>query len=193
MTQNFRARILRVLGVCIVALALTAWAVPAQASNIVLNGSFETGDFTNWTLGGNTGFTGVQCPGLGSVPDGSCDAFFGPVGSNGTLTQILPTVAGNVYTITFDLQTDGGNPSFFSAAFGSTTLMSVTNPSASAFLFHSFIATATSNTTALTFTFRDDPGFIFLDAVTVAPEPSSVILLGTGVLAVARLRRKLIS
>ena len=29
-------------------------------ANLVTNGGFETGDFTGWTQGGNTGFTGVD-------------------------------------------------------------------------------------------------------------------------------------
>lgn len=43
----------------VVILLLFAAYRPAAAANIVLNGGFETGDFTGWTLtnteGGNTG------------------------------------------------------------------------------------------------------------------------------------------
>jgi hypothetical protein len=45
----------------------------------------------------------------------------------------------------------------------------------------------------LTFAFRDDPGWMALDNVAVtqnAPEPSSLLLLGTGVLGLAGMVRR---
>ena len=54
----------------------------ASAANLIVNGSFETGDFTGWTLSGNTGVTGVTGSFGGVDPeDGSFQAFFGPIGS----------------------------------------------------------------------------------------------------------------
>src|SRR2546422_4407815 len=90
---------------------------PAHAAELVTNGSFETGDFTGWTQTGNTGFSGVECPGapFAGPGDGNCDAFFGPVGSNGTISQTFATVVGAFYTIVFDFRPDGGVTSFFSA------------------------------------------------------------------------------
>src|SRR5438874_8646968 len=86
---------------------------PAHAAELVTNGSFETGDFTGWTQVGNTGFSGVECPGVGFAGpgDGACDAFFGPVGSDGGISQVLNTVPGKQYNIRFDFQPDGGTPS----------------------------------------------------------------------------------
>src|SRR5581483_9024216 len=104
--------------------ALALAPLAAQATNIVANGGFETGDFTGWTQTGNTSFDGVQCPGPGpAVAAGNCSAFFGPVGSNGGITQNLSTVAGNAYQVDFDVLFDGGTPSFFSATFGGQTLI----------------------------------------------------------------------
>lgn len=43
----------------------------------ITNGGFETGDFTGWTLGGNTGYTGVT----GSYAhSGNFGAYFGAGG-----------------------------------------------------------------------------------------------------------------
>jgi hypothetical protein len=175
-----------------VALALglvTGVAGTAGATSIVVNGGFETGDFTGWTLGGNTGFTGVTCPGPGFVPEGNCQAFAGPVGTNETISQSLPTVIGQSYEIRFAIDPDGGNPSLFSASFGANTLVNSTNPPDSPVQFLSFVRTATAGSTNLVFTFRDDPGFLFLDAVSVqaaVPEPMTLSLVGLG-LGCARL------
>jgi PEP-CTERM motif len=178
-------------------LAATGFALGVSglaSANIVANGSFETGDFTGWTQSGNTGFTGVECPGVGFAGpgDGACDAFFGPVGSIGTITQNLTTVAGVRYEIAFDFDPDGGTPSSFSATFGGTTLTSLNNPPDTPYQVLRFQATATGATTALSFNFRDDPGFLKLDSVAVAqaPEPGTMALLGIGMAGLWWKRRK---
>ena len=124
--------------------------------------------------------------------DGACDAFLGPVGSNGTLSQNLATQPGRFYNITFDFQPDGGNPSNFSAVWDAQpALFSVTNAPASAYQILHFNALATASTTSLTFNFRDDPGFLKLDSVSVAvPEPASLALLGIALGGMAFARRR---
>lgn len=173
-----------VLGAVVAAMGLAVGVSgPAHAANLVVNGSFETGDFTGWTQTGNSGFTGVECPGapFAGPGDGNCDAFAGPVGSDGGFSQTLPTLPGRFYNISFDFQPDGGTPSDFSALFGTSTLMSVTNPAASAYQVLSFTRPATSSSTTIAFNFRDDPGFLKLDSVSVAvPEPGTMALLGIG-------------
>ena len=189
MILNRPARIVLLASVLIAGIA-----PKAQATNIVLNGSFETGSFASWTPVGDQTFNGVQCPGPGpTVAQGNCSAFFGAVGTTGGISQTLATSVGAVYFVNFAFLPDGGAPSSFSAQFGATTLLSLTNPpSSAAYQFFSFGVTATSANTTLTFNFRDDPGFLFLDRVEVltTPEPATLSLLGLGLAAVARMRRR---
>ena len=184
-----------VLGAIVAAMGLAVGiSGPAHAVELVTNGSFETGDLTGWTLSGNSGFMGVECPGapFAGPGDGNCDLFAGPVGSNGTLAQNLATLPGRFYNINFDFRPDGGTPSNFSAVWDAQpALFSVTNPAASAYQVLHFTALATAASTSLTFNFRDDPGFLFLDSVSVAvPEPGSLALLGIGMAGLWWKRRK---
>ena len=184
-----------VLGGMVAAMGLAVGiSGPAHAVELVTNGSFETGDFTGWTLTGNTGFTGVECPGapFAGPGDGNCDAFLGPVGSNGTLSQVLNTIPGRFYNINFDFQPDGGVTSFFSAVWDAQpALLSLTNPANSAYQVLHFTALATSTSTSLSFNFRDDPGFLKLDSVSVqVPEPGTVALLGIGMAVLLSWRRR---
>ena len=181
------------------ALVLCATALvfcnPARA-DLVTNGGFETGDFTGWTQTGNTSFNGVQAPGPGpTVHSGNASAFFGPIGSLGGISQNLATTAGTQYRIDLFLLPDGGTPSAFSVTFGGTTLTSLTNLAASSsFIQFTFLATATSANTVLGLNFRDDPGFMFLDDVSVnnVPLPAALPLFATGLGALGLLswRRK---
>jgi hypothetical protein len=178
--------IIAVVSLC----ALLASRAPAQP-NLVTNPGFETGNLTGWTQSGNLGFTGV-----GGVPhSGSFALFMGPIGSDGFLSQTIPTVSGALYDVSFWLQSDGLTPNDFSAVFDGATLFSQVNIPAqpyTQYTFHNVPGTGAS--TLLQFGFRNDPGFLQLDDISVTqviPEPGSLAMLfGMGLSGAALFLRR---
>jgi hypothetical protein len=89
------------LVVVALAVAFTLTAPKTFAQNLLSNGSFETGDFTGWTTGGNFQDTFVENTPFyqyTTAQDGSFYAVLGPVGSDGTLSQTFSDTSGAHYS-----------------------------------------------------------------------------------------------
>jgi uncharacterized repeat protein (TIGR03803 family) len=178
-TNNFTVKVTDALS----ATATQALVLTVSALNLVVNGGFETGDFTCWTLSGSdTNDIRVDDGSLlGIEPhSGNYLAAGGPVGSLSFLSQTLSTTPGIEYLLSFWLDSpDGETPNEFLVSWNGNTLFDKPNLPAIGWTNIQFVVSATGTSTVLQFGFRDDPSFLGLDDISVVSltsSPTPVIL-----------------
>jgi len=138
---------------------------------LVLNGGFETGDFSYWTESGNFTYCSVST-GSSYVHSGRYGAAMGPGSALGYLSQTLNTKSNQLYLLSFWLNSpDGQTPNEFTAAWNGTTLVDQVNLGVTGWVNLQYPVLATSASTLLQFGFRDDPTYLGFDDVTVNPIP----------------------
>src|SRR5438034_4094428 len=160
-----------IVGLCACALFFVGAAGQAKA-DLVVNGGFETGDFTGWTVAASFTFVDPASPGVGGAGgfgthSGSFYAAMGSVGALGTISQTLSTTTGQTYTLDYWFASDGGTPNEFRVDWDGTTLFDQSNIPTHAYVEYTFAVTATSPSTVLTFFERNDPSYLSLYDVSV--------------------------
>jgi len=152
---------------------------------LVQNGDFETGDFTDWTLVGHTVvntrhgatiYNAVEASSTYplSVYSGNYGAFLGD-NQVATLSQTLATVPGQTYRLSFwlDNPANGGTQEFLvrwnTNSPSANTICSLVSPPVLTWTNLLFMVTATGASTVLQFAVENDNGYFGLDDVSVTP------------------------
>ena len=138
-------------------------SVPAQ--NLILNGNFATGDFSDWTVTGS--YFSVKSSSYGTLPPAG-DSYLAEADGNETLSQTFATTIGQNYVLSL-ANANGRGPNnqggvYFRGSINGTTLFT------------------DSTTMLLTLNFFNANGDGLFDnvSVTPAPEPSVLALSGLG-------------
>ena len=138
-------------------------------TNLVVNGGFETGNFTGWTIGPYQPEQTIISPNSHS---GQFAAALGPAGGDGSLSQDLTTTPGQHYTLDFWLANMSTSTDDFAVKWGGTTVMELVNQPAQDYTEYKFDVVATSTTTHLEFDYRQDPTQWRLDDISLVAAAS---------------------
>ena len=180
-----------------VAAATAFAAMGAQASDLVVNGGFDTGDFTGWTqngfavvtaYGGVTGINGYYAE-TGCTQPGCY------------ISQDVSTVAGQDYTLSLDFN-PGQNVQFGGAyalvQWNGVTLEDI-GVGSNAWTTHTYTVHATGTTSNFTLQALQQPAWDGVDNISITgapgaggvPEPASwALMIGGFGMAGAALRRR---
>ena len=191
-------------------LALTAGALASAAlccsagnaaANLIQNGSFETGDFTDWTIQINSfhmnivstpvedGIYAAQIAGYEYIVDESGKEVSGA----NTLSQIVADTSGQQYLLSFWRDQEyGTHQTGLTVTWDGATVFSETNPGSTGYQnFTAYVLGTGSDT--LEFISYNTPGYTYVDNVslTAVPEPAAwaMMLVGFGGLGFAAFRR----
>ena len=164
------------------------FTLQVSGQDLVQNGGFETGDFTSWTLVGNTIVNNRHGPTIYNaventssypltVHSGNYGAFMGD-NQLATLSQTLATVPGQTYLLSLwlDNPTTGGTQEFEvnwnTNSPAVNTLSSLISPPVLTWTNLLFLVTATGPSTVLQFAAENDNNYFGLDDISVIPMPT---------------------
>jgi hypothetical protein len=134
---------------------------------IVVNGDFETGSLPPWTDTGDTSFTAVNNL---NPHSGTFSLQAGPTTDDGFIDQVLPTVEGTAYDVSFWLENDDtSSTNRFGASLGGVSLVPEATQSAFGYTLFTFNNVIPGANADLHFIFYNPPSYFYLDDVCVTP------------------------
>lgn len=180
--------------------------IPAAHADLIVNGGFETGDFTGWTQSGFFIDTTNPDSGVYDASTGCSGASCATVGdpNSAFIYQDVATTVGTTYDLTF-FYDSGQLPAFGSellVLFGDPTASSLSTvvdfvdvDTSGAYAEYQGTVTATALTLQLEFLGRQDLDFYYVDDVSLnaqisaVPEPSPFLLVLLGAFSIAAVSR----
>ncbi len=174
-------KLLSIVGACALSAAALSTTDAIAAANLVANGSFETGDFTDWTAVPvsypvyivtspvEDGLYAAQIAGYSYGPD--------------TLTQTVTTTAGQSYSLSFWIYQQNMGPStFLDVTWDGATVFSKTWSGTGDAPYQNFVVSvAGTGSDILQFSSANDPGWTYIDNISVSvPEPSTWAMMTLG-------------
>jgi len=154
---------------------LLVGAAPATADNIIMNPGFEAGTLY-WT------FTGAgyihSADGYDPSHSGSWEAYLNAYPGYGTISQVVATVPGDLYNISFWISSNGGNGTIYSE-FGGIDGFDVASPAVGFYTYteETYTAVAAADTTTFVIGGYGITATYFFDDVSVeqaTPEPATL-------------------
>ena len=147
----------------------------------VLNGGFENGDFSDWTLVGGTQGGGGITNGVVSILEGFGDcvhsgnyaAFFGEPGFLAELSQTVPTTPGQPYLLSLWLINSlGAVPNHFVVSWDGASLFDQTNLALLSWTNLQFVVSSAATNALLQFGASNPNDGFGLDDITLTPVPA---------------------
>lgn len=179
------AKAARVLA-CALCLCGSAGSVRADGPELIVNGGFETGDFTGWTVTQSGNYSDIGVDGVGPH-NGLYSAYFGSLEPYDTISQTIATGYLTTYNLSFYLDSSRSSTyrSVFYVDFGGYVFFFLTNGDPDfPFQQFNFELTAYSTSTVLTFGAYNEADYYTLDDISLTvPEPRASWLFGAGLAA----------
>jgi len=155
--------------------------------NLVVNGGFETGDFTDWLVRGDLIYTyvGTDLPHSGKY---AADLGTSVQGGVVSIEQNLSTIPGKPYILSFWLENDGGTPNAFDVSITDKIVFSMVNAPAFGYTNYAIpFAGSFFEATLLQFDAVQLPNYYHIDDISVVaaaavPEPATWKLAICGIM-----------